>query len=218
MRTLFQSRIDTIGNIPGIRPVDEISIEPAFFSCSPEFILSQNCPLHIEILNAIRNTYTYKAAKNAALGLNELVDSRITQTMKGMYPSIPGWHCDNVPRNKDYNQPNLDAVDDRVQHFMCYLSSSAEHSDTEFAVGEYSIDINKSDVWGSLDRALVKDPPMYHFCKEGEIVRFNQESIHRASPTLNPGWRLWLRLCFVNRPIRNVIRKQVQVYTSINGW
>lgn len=218
MRTLFQSRVDTVGNIPGTRELTQIAREPSFFSCSPEFILSQDCPLHIEILNGIKSTYSYKAAKNSALGLTELVDSRITQTMPGMYPSIPGWHCDNVPRAKDYNQPDLNLTDDRVQHFMAYISSCKNHTNTEFAVGEYKIDINPSDVWGSLDRSLVKEPPMGKFCEEGEIVRFNQEAIHRASPTLNSGWRLWLRVSFVNRPVQNVIRKQVQVYTTVNGW
>lgn len=221
MKFIFNSYVDYISLIDGIETISNIANESSYITCSPEFIRAQNAPITNRILKAIENTYAYKAARVAAIGLNTVIDTRVTQTMAGMFPSIPGWHCDNVPRADGYEQPDLSLIDNRVKHFMCYVSSCSEHTDTEFAIGEYNIDINKSDVWGSLDRNLTRNPEVdvwSQFLKEGQIVRFSQEAIHRASPTLNPGWRLWFRLSFVDRNVVNEIRKNVQVYTTVNGW
>jgi len=224
MNFTFKSYIHEFGFIEQYLCIQDLSNEPHFYACSPDFIYNQDAPLHHRILNDIQNHSLYKYLESQN-NLNIVVDSRVTQTMKGMYPSIPGWHCDSVPRSSNYNQPDLTKIDPNVKHFMCFLSSGLNHTETEFAIGEYSLEIDPNNVWDSVNKGLESanysctSKISYTMkCKSGEVYLFNQESLHRASPTVNAGWRLFLRLSFDSRPILNKIRKQVQIYTSIQGW
>src|SRR5690606_10082560 len=38
--------------------------------------------------------------------LHVVIDTRVNMLMRGYYPSIPGWHCDDVPRGEN-GQPDL---------------------------------------------------------------------------------------------------------------
>lgn len=222
MNYLFDSTLDLVESNEGIFSIGSISAEPSFYGCSPDFISTRNAPLHHYILKNLlgNNFYKFLSKRN---DLRVVIDSRVTHTMYGMYPSIPGWHCDSVPRDPSNNQPRLNAIDPNVQHFLCLLSSCTNHSETEFLTGKIGIDIDEDRVWDSLNKKIEsneyfcqKEERMK--CKPGNIYRFDQKSIHRASPTIHNGWRLFFRLSFDKRQIVNQIRKQVQVYTEIGGW
>jgi hypothetical protein len=151
--------------------------------------------------------------------LTTVIDTRVTMTMEGMYPSIPGWHCDDVPRSRTTGQPVMHGVNPLVQHFMVILSDQEDAvSCTEFVSKPIKLDIDLTNVWGSVDKQLTENKPETGFLKQGEIIRFNQEAIHRASPTVTPGWRFFYRASITHRKPANEIRNQVQVYASKNGW
>jgi hypothetical protein len=169
-----------------------------------------------------------KVSVSAPEGLHCVIDTRVTMTMKGVYPSLLSWHCDDVPRPDNQSQPDLRAISPDVQHY-CALVSNREGgvSNTEFIDDELTIDVDDKDVWQSVDREVNKrlaDPSTKDLTTVGvlpdlDIVRFDQHAIHRAAAAHTNGWRLFFRLSFTHRKPENQIRKQVQVYAPISaGW
>jgi hypothetical protein len=222
MRFTFTPNIKTVGKLEiPVRDTHEIKNEPMIFSGDPNFAHHQGGPLTKEILRKVLKDEMYLAV---AMFANEndfhtVIDTRVTMTMPGMYPSIPGWHCDDVPRGKSHGQPVLHGINPFVQHFMVILSDQEDAvSCTEFVTEPFEVDADLANVWGSVDRAVERDKPKTGFLSQGEIIRFNQEAIHRASITKTAGWRYFFRASVTHRKPANEIRKQVQVYASANGW
>lgn len=214
---LFSPKIKTVGQVPGLRPLKDISHEPMIFSGDYEFARGNGGSLTQEFLSALEQSEEFKSCWiNHLNGYPYLViDSRVTQTMIGQYPSMPGWHCDDVPRS-GYGQPDISRIDDNIQHFMCILSTADNHTCTEFITEDTEVEIDHNDVWGSLDRNI--KPNKTKRIKPGEIIKFNQTAIHRATETIEAGWRFFIRASFTYREPKNEIRKQVQIYVGRNGW
>lgn len=221
MKFTFTPNIKTIGETKPVRDTGIIKNEPMIFSGDVFFVHENGGPLTRQITDRIiknddfRNVQMFAADKQFKI----VIDTRVTMTMPGMYPSIPGWHCDDVPRSKTHGQPVLHGVNPFVQHFMVILSDQEDSvSCTEFVTKPFDVDVDLADVWGSVDRAVEKEKPPTQFLKQGEIIRFNQEAIHRASLTKTAGWRFFYRASITHRKPANEIRNQVQVYTSTHGW
>jgi hypothetical protein len=222
MKFTFTPNIKTIDTLElPVRDTHAIKNEPMIFSGTPAFAHGKGGPLTKEITKRILDNENFRAVQLFAptSDFNIVIDTRVTMTMPGMYPSIPGWHCDDVPRSKTHGQPVLHGVNPFVQHFMVILSDQESAvSCTEFVTEPFEVDIDLADVWGSVDRAVEREKPKTGFLRQGEIIRFNQEAIHRASQTKTAGWRFFYRASITHRKPANEIRKQVQVYASTNGW
>lgn len=221
MKYTFTPNIKTIDKFADpVRRTEVIKNEPMIFSGSPRFAHVNGGPLTREVTNLILKNEYFRAVQSVGgFDYNIVIDTRVTMTMPGMYPSIPGWHCDDVPRSKTHGQPVLHGVDSNVQHFMVLLSDQEDVvSCTEFVTEPFEVDVDIGDVWGSVDRAVESEKPKTGFLTQGEIIRFNQEAIHRASMTSVAGWRFFYRASITHRAPSDEIRKQVQVYTSSNGW
>ena len=83
-----------------------------------------------------------------------------------------------------------------------------------------SIELDKENVWNSLDTYLNKNIGNFKTSKvqAREVISFSQDSIHRATPTINGGWRFFGRVSHTYRKPQNELRKQVQVFVDRNGW
>lgn len=227
MKHLFKPDIKVMGQVDAIaeRPlptVEELANEPMIFSGDLGFTREHGGPLTRMILDELPMI-------GRPAGLNVVIDTRITMTMKGAYPSIPGWHGDDVPRAVEYAQPDLRAIDPRVQHYVCLLSNQPTGvSNTEFVTSPLEVDVDPSAVWKSVDEAVnseigiepwAEKPIRITPINDADIVRFDQNTIHRAAPTHTPGWRLFFRLSVTHRQPQNQIRRQVQIYSPISeGW
>ena len=202
-----------------------------FFSASIDYAKKHD-ELTCRILEMFQESRGYRDCLNSMPdGYHFVVDTRITHCMKGQYPSIPGWHCDEVPRNvnDDFGQPDFLSLDDNVLHWLFLLSTDDNHCNTEFLDGSivgfpHMYGPNEL-VYSQLDRRV--NAGLEYGALSAEKVpsrcffRFDQEVIHRATPATSDGWRLFLRVsCVKNRPIKNVIRRQVQVYLAdpSQGW
>ena len=141
-------------------------------------------------------------------------------TMPGAYPALPGWHCDDFNRSERYTQPNPEDANDLVNHYMALVGEAEDgNSCTQFLTEPLTVNLDCTDVWHSLDKSINSLPEYKsRFIKNREVIHFNQNAIHRATPTKTPGWRLFLRCSFTHRPVHNEIRKQVQIYVDRNGW
>lgn len=215
MKYTFQPDIKTIGQIDGVLNTESFKYEPMIFSGDLAFTKEVNGPITSRCLKLIEESDEFQ--KCYQRNSNVVVDTRVTMTMKGAYPSIPGWHCDDVPRSEKYSQPTLYDTSDKIQHFMVLLADVEAQSCTEFVSEPFSAEIDETNVWFSLHNEVIKHAPNTRFIKQGEIIRFNQTAIHRASAAKNPGWRFFMRVSLTHRKPANEIRRQVQVYIDSNG-
>lgn len=235
MKYTFTPNIKTVTHIDATRDTNTIKNEPMIYSGCPDFAHSSGGPLTREITRELLSREMFRTVQMFAPDdFYVVIDTRVTMTMEGMYPSIPGWHGDDIPRSRTTGQPVLHGVNPLVQHFMVLLSDQPTTvSATEFVAMPVEVDVDLANVWGSVDTQINQRMETYHahqeetqdqsnpmtsFIRPGDIVRFNQEAIHRASPTITPGWRFFYRASITHRKPANEIRNQVQVYASVNGW
>ncbi len=212
----FDSIIRTAGEMSD-RTIKEIRDEPMIWTGDYNFSRVNGGAITQEFLDKIEATDYWK--DNAGQeNLYFVLDSRVTHTMPGQYPSIGGWHCDDFNRSAKYGQPKLEDRDHRICHFMA-LVSEGEITCTEFITQPVTIEVNPEAVWNSIDTILGDAVGLQkRKVKPMEIIFFSQDALHRASECTNAGWRLFIRGSFTYRKPENEIRKQVQVYIDRKGW
>lgn len=222
MKYTFTPTIKTVAQLKGIRSVKRIKNEPMLFGADMDFAIANGGPLTRDLLHELISSMEFARVlrDSAPEEYHIVIDTRSTMTMKGAYPSIPGWHCDDVPRGDQYEQPDLDKIDDLTQHFLVLMSSTESHTCTEFVPSTMTIDVDPENVWRSVNNAIAEQKPKTRFIQVGELVQFDQQAIHRATATANPGWRWFARVSITKRKPVNEIRDQVQVYMPLEnvGW
>lgn len=153
-----------------------------------------------------------------------LIDSRVHMLMPGMYPCIPGWHHDDVPRSRGDGQPNYEAPAYRAEHCMALWGDC---SLTEFALGEHEIQIPP------IGRKIYKDlsPQIEALCIAGKLYRvtapecrlifFDWNTWHQGAPTTKTGFRFFIRATRGSElSAKNEVRQNANVYMPIldEGW
>lgn len=216
----FIPRYRKIDNIDKNFSIEEIKNEPMLFQASYDFAKNNGGDITKEILYILRQDKGFRSdlIQNPN---NLIIDTRVNMLTKGVYPSIPGWHCDDVPRKNRYKQPDFDKISGSICHYIVVISNEPNVSGTEFITSDHMLKLDSNDVWNSLNKKInylknIKTKKL----KSGEILEFNQLAIHRATPAKKYGWRLFFRASFTYRKPENEIRKQTQVYYDINnaGW
>lgn len=211
----FTPDVRHVYSMDGSASVEEIAAEPMLFSADLVFALKNGGPLTKKALYALCECGVPQS--------NLIIDTKSVMLMPGMYPAIPGWHCDNVLRRSNNGQPDLESLNSNIYNYSVSLSSSQTGgvSRTEFLLNDAELEINENRVWQSVDSAVNDNfPNNILSVPDGNVMRFSQPTIHRATPATEKGWRFFFRASEPNgkKPL-NEIRKQVQVYTDINnGW
>lgn len=155
---------------------------------------------------------------------NILIDSRVHMLMPGMYPCIPGWHHDDVPREREDGQPEYSDPSYRAQHCLAVFGDC---SLTEFALGEHEIEI--PPVGTKIYKEL--SPLVEQHCAEGKLTRwtvpegklvyFDWLSWHRGVEAHKRGFRYFIRATRYSKlEPRNEIRVNANVYMPVldEGW
>jgi hypothetical protein len=154
-----------------------------------------------------------------------LIDSRCRMLMPGWYPCIPGYHHDDVPRERSDGQPEYFNPSYRSRHAMVLYNGKI--CPTEFAIGESEFeDVPLGQVYykqwhpevvakiSSGDLKMIQAP-------ENQIIYFNDRTWHQGTKAVANGFRLFIRATIDSglEP-KNEIRKQVQVYLEkpMEGW
>lgn len=210
-------RILEVLPVPSMKVIQN---EPMLHSSDIEFALAKGGDLTRMLLNLS----SVKAfIKNCPKERYLVLDSRTMMLMPGMYPAIPGWHCDAVKRPSATAQPDLEIVDPLTAHLALHFSSryvgKGTVTSTYFANEPLTIDVDKDKVWGSVDNAVNQRRLRYSKAEDGELWWFNRDTLHRASASVARGWRWWVRLSYYHTAPRPQVRTQVQVYTTpATGW
>lgn len=206
----FRPDYQVVNRVPQAYP-DEIIGEPMLFSAEPIFAYRKGGPVTRRILDALPEDAWFPD-----FGRHIVIDTRLHMLMPGMYPAIPGWHCDAWPRGKEGQPDTRDSLIGRkgIRHWVCIIG---EPSFTEFAADEVKIVLDKDHVWRSVSKGVDGAPIATDFARDGEVVEFGIDQLHRATPADRHGWRFFLRLSHYQFEAQNQIRKQVQVYTTEHG-
>lgn len=227
VRHTFKPSFERLAYLPDRRSVEELHAEPMLFSASPGFAWKEGGPITRSILDFFMKSVRLVVEP----GLRVVIDTRTHMLMPGMIPAIPGWHCDGLVRPEKYAQPLLESYDPRVRHYAVFFATAPRVSRTLFCRDARTIEVDPDRVWGSVDEDLqsvekwlshdgidIRDVGFYEQT-EGEIVSFDEQTLHRATECKVPGWRMFFRLSVTRDPVRDQIRKQTQVYTtSSKGW
>lgn len=208
----FDSRMKVVSFIPPFSQ-DIIKAEKMFFSAERWFV-EENCGL-----------ITREFLDNLSRDWDDcIIDSRVHMLMPGWYPCIPGWHHDDVPREREDGQPNYRNPSYRSEHIACVIGDA---SLTQFIDGPVDVDevpIGKTIYreWDSqINHQIMVGEVFPKSISEGDMVAFDWQTFHRGMPATKSGWRLFIRASrFTNRKPTNEIRQQTQVYISpVNkGW
>jgi hypothetical protein len=212
----FNSEIESEPAI-GLNPSqDDIKNEPMLFNCDLEHALK----LGGNITKAFLLNLSHQFTKSSDL----VVDSRVHMLMPGWYPCIPGFHCDDVPRERSDGQPNHVNPSYRSEHCMMICGDASR---TQFALGEFeleepSIGEKIYKVWHPQIISKLSSLELKRFeVEQNTMVYFNNDSWHQGTPATKNGWRFFIRATInTDRKPTNELRRQTQVYlpNPMEGW
>lgn len=205
---------------------EQIKKEPMFFNCDLEFAHKNGGEITKSFINNLPTDWK----------LSEVVfDSRVHMLMPGWYPSIPGWHHDDVPRPEipvgqhflTAGQPDYDNTRYFSEHILGLVN--ADVCPTEFATGncimpkvEDGETVYKK--WHIEVEMLIKSGKLeLHEAKDRTLYQFDWQTFHTGTKAVKNGWRWFGRVSRntdrVNT-ITNEIRVNAQVYLEfpMEGW
>ena len=154
-----------------------------------------------------------------------IIDSRVHMLMKGWYPCIPGYHHDDVPRERSDGQPQYISPSYRSEHAMILYNGNI--CPTEFAIDEVWFQIPEIGKtiykqWHEEVEVCLEAGFLERFqAPQNQIIYFNDRTWHQGVKAVDNGWRLFIRASRnTGRKATNEIRKQVQVYLEnpMDGW
>lgn len=219
MNFIFPNNVEITPGVWATPTVEQIARERSIQSSTIEWSLRNGSHLVRKMLESVE---TVRGSYEPPDGHYLVVDARVQRLMPGMYPSIPGWHCDAVPRSDYHAQPDLLAVRDDVRHFAMTLSTGPSVSECEFVTEPIAVLLNEQDaIWKQVHRGVERYQPKTTHLRDGDVATFTQTSIHRASPARVRGWRIFLRVATMQHPalhLGTAHQQQVYLISEENGW
>lgn len=194
---------------------DEIKAEPMLFNCDGEHAMEMGGRLTRLFMSNLPNEW-----KNDSL----IIDSRVHMLMPGWYPCIPGWHHDDVPREREDGQPEYFCPSYTAAHALCVWGDA---SLTQFAVGRSHFpNVPIGSVfyreWHPMVEQRIQDGVLHRYTlSERRIALFDWNTWHQGMPATKDGWRFFIRASrHTNRKATNERRQQTQIYMSavLGGW
>jgi len=210
MNVTINSKVSVGGDLPAFDQMT-VKTEPMLFRANREFALANGGPIT-------------KAFLEVMPWENVSIDSRVHMLMPGMWPCIPGWHHDDVPRTREDKQPNYENPAYHSEHCMALFGDCSR---TEFALGQVVFSVPP------IGKKIYKEwsPHVEDLCERGalsrwfaperKLVYFDAHTWHRGSPTTHQGFRFFIRATRNTlNPIKNELRYNANVYMPVldEGW
>jgi len=206
----------TVGRTIGSFDESTLKNEPMFFNCTWSFAHMHGGHPTRKFLEALpENLQNDKT----------IIDSRVHMLMPGWFPCIPGFHHDDVPRERSNKQPEYHNPSYRSNHAMILYNGGI--CPTEFALGESEfpdVELGKTyyKEWHPMVEEKINSGELISFKAPADtVVYFNDRTWHQGTRAIKGGWRLFIRASWdTNRIPTNEIRRQVQVYLEapMEGW
>lgn len=136
-------------------------------------------------------------------------DIKIHMLMAGMYPCIPNWHCDNVPRGEDGKVDYYKADSDLPMYLWVSTGPT-----TEFL--SQPLMTNPPVNHGDLDRMIKEVTIPTESIEPCRWYSMGQKTPHRGTPATTSSWRIFIRATpksiAPGRPVVSKLRRHAQVY------
>jgi hypothetical protein len=204
---------------------DQIKNEPMFFNSSLDFAYDNGG----KIMEDFIEKFSEEIKNNSQVDwpdLNKIVlDSRAHMLMPGWYPCIPGYHHDDVPRERSDGQPEYRNPSYRSKHVLALYNGDI--CPTSFALGDAEFsDPEVHDIiykyWHDEVVKKLEEKKLDFFkAPSNKLVFFDDRTWHEGTKAVKNGWRYFIRASWnTARKPTNEIRKQVQVYLEnpTEGW
>jgi hypothetical protein len=197
---------------------DQVKNEPMLFNCSVDGAYRLGGPITRAFLDTIDDDFKDQYA---------VFDSRTHMLMPGWYPCIPGYHHDDIARNRSDGQPDYSNLLYKSEHVMGLVNGDI--CPTEFAIGHCEMNDVPLDgviyeqwhheVLKHIENGVLKKQSV----PSGQLIYFDYETFHTGIQAVGNGWRWFGRLSIKTDRTHNVtneLRQQVQVYLEnpMAGW
>lgn len=223
---LYKPDVNEIARFSGKESIEALSGETSVYAASPAFVRKHCGPLANKILEQVPQAYFDLCEQ---LGMLPNIDVRVHRLNKGEYPAVPGWHCDGGYRETYFSSPDMERFP--IRDTLLATVSSSERGISNFEVIDQDVEFSPSPEqstdkefshWGELNRLLVRDKVKGKRTQDGVLYSIGAHTIHRCTPALERGWRLFFRMSMWHNDYlgeQGKIAKQQQVYVSAeNGW
>lgn len=195
---------------------DVIKNEPMLFNCDLDSSIKLGGPITLAFIKKLDNRFLQS--------VDLVIDSRVHMLMNGWYPCIPGFHCDDVPRERPDGQPNHINPSYHSMHCMMICGDSSR---TEFALGEFNLfEVPLGEkvykVWHPKIKKMIDTNILQSYsAAENQLLYFDNDSWHQGTQATKFGWRFFIRATInTARKPTNELRRQTQVYLPnlMEGW
>lgn len=197
--------------------------EKMVFSANPEFAYNKG---------GFMTKWCLEACEEAGMPWDDsvVIDTRVHMLKPGWWPSIPGWHCDAVPRDEDKQLLLNHELRDNIDHYLVVVDAGTG-SMTEYLTDQVGLILpdepdEGENLWAThskLIKQLIDGGEYSTRQVESEVLyKFSAYDYHNATPATDHGWRFFFRAS-VNTQTKgpyNEVRNQVQVYVPSEnfGW
>lgn len=211
----FDSQLTIGPNLPCFTP-DEIKNQPMLFSCDKYMAYQLGGALTKRFIELLPDRFLESP--------DLIIDSRVHMLMPGWYPAIPGFHHDDVPRDRQDGQPDYITTSYKAEHCMALVGDCCP---TEFAIGkaefpDVPIGSKFYKIWHPLVIQKLNSGELKSFkCPSEKLIFFDWQTWHQGTAAIGNGWRWFIRATInTKRKPANELRRQVQVYLEnpMEGW
>ncbi|MCH9755568.1 MAG: hypothetical protein K0U37_00045 [Gammaproteobacteria bacterium] len=192
----FYPNYRLLEKLPGVFSAEQIQNEQRFYAASPYFARVHGGPIMSSFLDAIPKEYLERTSE---LGLFNKIDCRIHYLEPGDYPAELGWHCDGL-----YRVNNVSHADNNQIHandfILCTFSDNTHGvSNTQFLTNKFTLfgknyRFDDTHVWDDLNKAIEEKQPDVYTNNDGQMIKFDVTTPHRAQQATRPGWRMFVRM------------------------
>lgn len=162
-----------------------------------------------------------------------VVDVKVHMLMRGMWPAIPGWHTDGVPRSHDGSPmgdlpPDLSRQEGLRSPRYHLVVFGGANSQTRFVRDrDVVLDLPAGvDLYAAMTRQVsTREDLTFYDCPVDQVATWDWWEIHSATEARANGWRYLMRVTETDhlapkKDLRDVIRTQQMAYMTSPefGW
>lgn len=206
----------------------KVKNEPMVFSATPEFAWDNGGALTRRAITRVAAMVEHEEELD-----NMIIDTRVHMLKPDWMPSIAGWHCDAVPRDRETKKVIPDHPERKnIKHYLMIIDSGTG-SLTVFPEGDTTVpdvacvpvDQEQENYWGVhsrlIDEKIRGGTLGTQSVESGRMYSFDAFDYHNAVPAKGYGFRYFFRASVntLSTP-RNEKRLQTQVYlpSANHGW
>lgn len=176
---------------------EAIRTETQFFNASPSFVQSfgSRAQMTRKVLRIFRNEIVTDEDDYHSLLVNSYCHKLATE---GMYPAVPGWHCDYSKQVDEEERTTLEEDQD-VRHWVVIMG--VNNPPTYQFIDKYGIHVDDIKLpeqsWRAVSSVIdrkVRSGWSTKIAKPNEILEFRGNELYRHLPSEGWCWRIQIKV------------------------